>query len=145
MIILMRHGEAESRAPSDAQRPLTSRGEQQVRDSIQWLAGTDLAVDRLIASPYLRAQQTAQIAQETFNEQIQTMPMVTPESDPADAERALQGIEHGLVCFHQPLIGRLIERWTGQPVRPSTGCLYVLSGDLFAPGWMQLDQHYCPN
>lgn len=145
MVILMRHGEADSKAPSDELRPLTARGQRQVRDSIEWLAQTGIPVERLIASPYLRAQQSAHIAEQRFELPIQTIPLITPDSDPAAAERALKDIDNALVCFHQPLIGRLVERWTHQSVRPSTGCMYVLTGDLLAPGWMQLDQQFCPS
>ncbi len=145
MIVLMRHGEAENRAPSDAQRPLSERGRDQVAQSVQWILEQGIALDTLIASPYLRAQQSAQIARESFDLPIQTLSQVQPESEMREAEKALQDFGCALVCFHQPLISKLVLRWTGQTEPASTGAVFVLQGELLAPDWMSLQVSFCPN
>ncbi len=57
-LILMRHGEAQSFAASDKQRPLTSTGQAQVAQQAlkQGIPWHDL--QRVLVSPYLRTQQT---------------------------------------------------------------------------------------
>ena len=61
---LLRHGEAEARARSDAERPLTERGRKEVRRCAERLRGRPLQY--ILASPYLRAQQTAEIVREVL-------------------------------------------------------------------------------
>ena len=58
-VYLCRHGEAVAQAPTDAERPLTERGRLEVMALWQRLREEGVTVDRLIASPYRRAQQTA--------------------------------------------------------------------------------------
>ncbi|MGH8353342.1 MAG: histidine phosphatase family protein, partial [Pseudomonas sp.] len=54
---LLRHGEAEPQARSDAERALTKHGRKEVLKAAGHLAGRPLAA--ILASPYVRAQQTA--------------------------------------------------------------------------------------
>ncbi len=56
--VFVRHGEASLKAPTDRQRELTERGHLQVAAAAQWLA-SNWRPERLLVSPYLRAQQTA--------------------------------------------------------------------------------------
>lgn len=60
-LVLVRHAEAAS-APVDADRPLTSRGEEQAAAVGRWLAREDLVPDRVVVSPARRAVQTWQRA-----------------------------------------------------------------------------------
>lgn len=61
---VLRHGEAEPRANSDAERRLTAHGREQVVRSAAHLLGQPLQA--IIASPYVRAQQTAALVHETL-------------------------------------------------------------------------------
>lgn len=54
---LLRHGEAEPHASRDSERRLTAHGRKEVLQSAARLAG--LPLDGILASPYVRAQQTA--------------------------------------------------------------------------------------
>ena len=54
---VLRHGEAEPRAKTDAERRLTAHGREQVLHSAAYLIGQPLQA--IVASPYVRAQQTA--------------------------------------------------------------------------------------
>ena len=61
-LILWRHAEAEDNATSDAARALTSRGRKQAEKMAHWLrtqVGDELKHWRVIASPAVRAQETA--------------------------------------------------------------------------------------
>ena len=70
-IILMRHGEAQLSARSDAGRNLTARGESQVRACANQAYADQkdslMMVELIVASPFLRAQQTAVLAQSLFS------------------------------------------------------------------------------
>ena len=69
---VLRHGEAEPRANSDAERRLTAHGREQVLHSAARLLGQPLQA--IIASPYVRAQQTAALVHDTlgFAEPVRT-------------------------------------------------------------------------
>ena len=56
---LLRHGEAEPQAASDAARELTAHGRKEVQQAAAQLAGRPLTA--IVASPYVRAQQTAEL------------------------------------------------------------------------------------
>ena len=79
---VLRHGEAESHAPSDAQRNLTERGREEVLHSAAHLIGQPISA--IIASPYVRAQQTAQLVREAlgFVPEIRTVSWLTPDGNP---------------------------------------------------------------
>jgi phosphohistidine phosphatase len=59
-LILWRHAEAEERAADDLRRRLTSKGRKQAARAAEWLLQRLPARFSLIASPALRAHQTAQ-------------------------------------------------------------------------------------
>ncbi|OCX22381.1 phosphohistidine phosphatase SixA [Stutzerimonas xanthomarina] len=84
-IWLLRHGEAEPRARTDAQRCLTEAGRNEVRRSAAHLVGRPLQM--ILASPYVRAQQTAELVREVlgFGGMVETVPWMTPDSDIDDA------------------------------------------------------------
>lgn len=64
-LILWRHAEAEDGVP-DAERRLTAKGERQAKRMAKWLAARLPADARVIASPALRACQTAQALRSEF-------------------------------------------------------------------------------
>ena len=71
---ILRHGEAEGHAPTDAERNLTEHGRAEVLRSAAHLIGQPLGA--IIASPYVRAQQTAQLVRDVlgFEPEIRTVP-----------------------------------------------------------------------
>ena len=64
-IFIMRHGEAEVVASSDETRRLTDYGRKQSISQGQWLKthlnSTALSVQKVIVSPYVRAQETFEL------------------------------------------------------------------------------------
>lgn len=66
-LFLMRHGEASHQASSDAQRPLTERGIADIQRCSHLLTELHVQFTAILASPRLRAQQTAQIIAEQQN------------------------------------------------------------------------------
>ncbi|MFM7267572.1 MAG: phosphohistidine phosphatase SixA [Cyanobium sp.] len=63
-LLLLRHGIAEERAEGlvDAERALTAAGRRRTTETLRRAVALDLRVERLIASPLLRARQTAELA-----------------------------------------------------------------------------------
>jgi len=86
---LLRHGEAEPRARTDAERNLTEGGRRDVRRSATFLRGKPLKT--ILVSPFQRAQQTADEVRKAlgFVGQCETVDWATPESDLAEALRQL--------------------------------------------------------
>ncbi|MGF6395033.1 phosphohistidine phosphatase SixA [Pseudomonas plecoglossicida] len=107
---VLRHGEAEPRANSDAERRLTAHGREQVLHKAGRLLGQPLQA--IIASPYVRAQQTAALVHDTlgFVEPVRTVPWLRPESDVREVIAHIErlGLEHVLLVSHQPLVSGLV-------------------------------------
>tara|TARA_Y100000780_G_scaffold17586_1_gene15126 strand:- start:165 stop:635 length:471 start_codon:yes stop_codon:yes gene_type:complete len=107
---ILRHGQAAPQAPTDPERPLTSAGENEVRRMCQVLAGQPL--DAILASPYLRAQQTAALVadQLDFARGVSTAPWLTPDDEPAEVLRYLseRNEQQLLLVSHQPLVSQLL-------------------------------------
>lgn len=141
---VLRHGEAQANARSDAERELTGHGRSQVIASAAHLLGKPLG--RIIASPYVRAQQTAELVRQAlgFSEAIITVPWLTPESDPKKVLNQLDEYadEEVLLVSHQPLVGVLIGLLVNgsfQHAQPmNTASLAELEGDFPLAGAMQL-------
>ena len=105
-LYLMRHGEAVPFAASDAQRPLTPYGEECAAAAAEWLPESP----RLLASPYLRTQQTATAVCRQPSE-AESVEWLTPDNDPRQVLEALSqlsGDQPLLLVTHQPLISRLL-------------------------------------
>ncbi len=141
---LLRHGEAFPQARTDAERPLTPHGRQEVLISAAQLQGRPISV--ILASPYLRAQQTAELVREAigFRGAIGTAPWLTPDSEPREALGYLDEREEAeiLLVSHNPFLGELagllIHGHRQQPVPLRTASLVELEGDFAAAGLMNL-------
>jgi phosphohistidine phosphatase len=141
---ILRHGEAHSQARSDAERQLTTRGRDEVLKSAAHLLGKPLHL--IIASPYVRAQQTAELVHQVLglNEPIMTVPWLTPDSDPQQVLSQLDrySMDDVLLVSHQPLVGALVGLLVeghyreAQPM--NTASLAELEGDFPLAGLMEL-------
>lgn len=107
---VLRHGQAEPHAATDAKRPLTEFGRQEVLGMVQRLLQEP--PDVILASPYLRAQQTAELVREqlSMRRAVVTVDWATPDGDPLAvldhiAERSEANV---LLVSHQPLVGQLL-------------------------------------
>ena len=139
---ILRHGEAESHASSDAQRNLTERGREEVLHSAAHLIGQPISA--IIASPYVRAQQTAQLVREAlgFVPEIRTVSWLTPDGNPLQVLEKLDTDDNVLLVSHQPLVGSLISFMQHghqrQPQPMYTASLAELEGDFPLAGLMSL-------
>lgn len=139
---VLRHGEAEGHARTDAERNLTAHGREEVLRSAARLIGRPLHA--IIASPYVRAQQTAHLVRDAlgFAPPIRTVPWLTPDSNPLHVLDQLDTADNILLVSHQPLVGSLISLLQHghlrQPQPMSTASLAELEGDFPLAGLMSL-------
>ncbi|MCW9714750.1 phosphohistidine phosphatase SixA [Avibacterium sp. 21-594] len=122
-IFVMRHGEAQTIAPSDSARPLTENGKQQSYQQGQWLHSINAEFDKVLVSPYLRAQQTFEQVNLAFQNQLQTKletwDGITPYGDAGLVRDYLtvlaqDGVESLLIISHLPLVGDIVRELCGR-------------------------------
>jgi phosphohistidine phosphatase len=100
----------------------------------------------IYASPYVRAQQTAQLMREAlgFEPELITVDWLTPETRPADVLKHLDHQDNVLLVSHNPLVGSLLgflqHGHLQQPEQVSTAGLAELEGDLLLAGAMKLKE-----
>jgi phosphohistidine phosphatase len=111
-LILWRHAEAEDFASNDLARALTPRGQRQAAKMAKWLhtqLGNSIKDWRLIASPALRAQQTAS----ALDLPIETVESIAPNAGPEAIFTAAQwpdATRNVIVTGHQPTLGCVVAR-----------------------------------
>jgi phosphohistidine phosphatase len=84
-VLIMRHGEAALDAASDSVRPLTVCGRDESRQMAAWLNTKSVDIERVLVSPYLRAEQTLATVREalTLPASEEVLPELTPGGMPA--------------------------------------------------------------
>nr|WP_113865051.1 phosphohistidine phosphatase SixA [Brenneria salicis]NMN91019.1 phosphohistidine phosphatase SixA [Brenneria salicis ATCC 15712 = DSM 30166]RBP66513.1 phosphohistidine phosphatase SixA [Brenneria salicis ATCC 15712 = DSM 30166]RLM32036.1 phosphohistidine phosphatase SixA [Brenneria salicis ATCC 15712 = DSM 30166] len=114
-VLIMRHGDAVPDAASDAQRPLSGRGCDESRQMAFWLNDQQIDIDRVLVSPYLRAQRTLDVVQAILPlpEENDCLTELTPGGDAQLVCYYLQtlakeGTNAALVVSHLPLVGYLV-------------------------------------
>ncbi|MGF1762861.1 phosphohistidine phosphatase SixA [Aliivibrio kagoshimensis] len=127
-VLIMRHGEAENFAPSDAERELTVKGELQSLNMAKWLSNQlSGKIDYVLVSPYLRAQQTWNAVKNQLDVDPQCVEVcndITPygQSDLVieyiNALAAMKSLQTVLVISHLPLVGYMTADWVTDLVPP---------------------------
>tara|TARA_Y100001956_G_scaffold82446_1_gene103363 strand:- start:4642 stop:5106 length:465 start_codon:yes stop_codon:yes gene_type:complete len=135
-IFIMRHGEAEHYASSDAERQLTDRGRSASVAVAQACVKQGFKqFDKVIVSPYIRAQQTWQEISAFFDaKSIETSEDITPYGDSEQVAEYVQAIvEHEnlesiLLVSHLPLVGYLTAEFVTDmvpPMFPTSGLISI--------------------
>ncbi|MGF1910320.1 phosphohistidine phosphatase SixA [Vibrio kasasachensis] len=114
-IVIMRHGEAETFAQTDAERALTSFGRTASKDVAQRCTQHGVTqFDKVLVSPYKRAKQTWQELEDIFDAKgVVLCEDITPYGDSvtvADFLQALievESLDSVLLVSHLPLVGYL--------------------------------------
>lgn len=143
-VFIMRHGDAALDAASDSVRPLTVCGCDESRQMATWLKGQKVDIERVLVSPFLRAEQTLEIVGECMNlpKDVDVMPELTPCGDVGMVSAYLQalaneGVATALVVSHLPLVGYLVsELCPGDKLAELRHRLIVARGKTF-PGHAQ--------
>jgi len=114
-IYIMRHGQAEMMAYSDAERNLTDMGRLESELMAKYLVEQDVSLDAVLVSPYVRAQQTWESVSPFFEgvTNIQILPCLTPSGSArktVDELLALQaqGVKSVMIISHLPLVGYIV-------------------------------------
>ena len=141
---VLRHGEAEPYGSRpDSERALTAHGREEVLRSAAELMGTPITA--IYASPYLRAQQTAEIVRTAlgFAPDIRTVEWLTPDNRPQAVAEQLVSVDNALLVSHNPLVGNLLsylQHGAGYPPeRVSTAGLAELESPELLIGSMTLN------
>ena len=117
----MRHGDAADGSP-DAERPLTSKGEEQSRAAGRALAALGVEMDACLTSPKVRAADTARLACEPLGIDPQMEPKLA--GGPFDAEALAAGLgDDVLLVGHDPDFSLVVHALTGAQVRMKKGGL----------------------
>ncbi|KII75481.1 phosphohistidine phosphatase SixA [Vibrio renipiscarius] len=135
-IVIMRHGEAEHFAASDAERSLTAHGRTTSYSVAQRCVANGISqFDKVFVSPYLRAQQTwLEIAPLFHAKQVEECDDITPYGDSEtvveyiQAKIELENLKTVLLVSHLPLVGYLTADFvTGimPPMFPTSGLVCI--------------------
>ncbi len=138
-LYILRHGEAEARAPSDAERQLTQDGRDQIAALADKAKEKLVGVELILASPYVRAQQTAALMDEVLGLGVQTCEKITPAGSVLGTLQVLEQYSQSeiLLVSHQPLVGELVNQLAGKAqgyYTMPTGNLVCLEADPIALG-----------
>jgi phosphohistidine phosphatase len=120
VIWLLRHGEAADGSP-DAERPLTEKGEAQARAAGLALAAMGARIEACIASPRVRAAETARLACEALGIGVTIERALA--GGPFDANDLVAGLEEALLVGHDPDFSLAVHDLTGAQVRLKKGGL----------------------
>lgn len=137
----MRHGEAALEAASDAVRPLTLCGRDESRQMAAWLNTKSVDIERVLVSPYLRAEQTLATVREALAlpEGEEVLPELTPGGNAEQVGSylqalAMQGVSSVLIVSHLPLVGYLVAELCPGECPPMFATSAIANVDLPADG-----------
>ena len=115
-LLIMRHGDAEPSAVSDEVRRLSARGRSEVQEVGRALVA-HLGIDKIVASPLVRAQETASLVAACFSHEIQrdTCVGLSPNGIPDQLIAEFdEGVGSVLLVTHMPLIAELVYALSGK-------------------------------
>ena len=142
-IYLLRHGIADNGRPGgrDSDRALTDEGREKLRRVLKRARQAGVKPSLILASPYLRAVQTADIAAETLEyrgEIVKTQGLV-PNASPQDAWQEICSRRSEaaiLLASHEPLMSSMAAFLLSSPglqVEMKKGALARVDCDHFGP------------
>ncbi|MDN6179525.1 MAG: phosphohistidine phosphatase SixA [Halomonas subglaciescola] len=149
---IMRHGEAAPGTPDSARR-LTPLGEQQAatmaRRLAQQQADGEPSVSRIIASPLVRARQTAGEMGDALGVGVETLSGIAPDDSPqAFCDWLVRQSGNVLMVSHMPLVGALagllVEGRSDQGVAFPPAGLAALESEVWAGGCARLIRFTAP-
>jgi phosphohistidine phosphatase len=133
VIYLLRHGEAEDGDGDDAARRLTAKGERQARRAGMALRELGIAVDACLASPKVRARDTARLAAEVLGVEVEeTEALRGGAFDPLDLAAGRGDV---LLVGHEPDFSAEVGRLTGANVKLKKGGIAVVDGSTLLALW----------
>jgi phosphohistidine phosphatase len=128
VIYLLRHGEAADGVGDDAARRLTAKGERQARDAGRALAALEAGIDACLASPKVRALETARLACEALGVEVEVTQAL--RGGAFDALDLAAGRGDTLLVGHEPDFSAEVGRLTGANVAMKKGGIAVVDGSV---------------
>ncbi|HEY2638040.1 MAG TPA: histidine phosphatase family protein [Solirubrobacteraceae bacterium] len=138
---LLRHGDAEDDGgQGDAARRLSDKGERQARAAGRALAALGVEFAAVLSSPRVRARETATLAAEALDAQVEIHEPLSGGFDRNDALPVLAGLgpdDRVLLVGHEPDFSDLVHDLTGGRAEVKKGAVVALrvgrgSGELLA-------------
>jgi phosphohistidine phosphatase len=126
VIYLLRHGEAEDGDGDDAARRLTEKGERQARAAGRALAELGAGIQTCLASPKVRALDTARLACEALGVEVEVTEAL--RDGRFDALDLAAGRGEVLLVGHEPDFSAEVGRLTGAKVAMKKGGIAVVDG-----------------
>lgn len=133
MIYLLRHGDAEHGDMDDAARRLTAKGERQARDAGLALRELGVGIDTCLASPKIRALDTARLTCEALDVGVEVTEAL--RGGPFDALDLAAGRGNVLLVGHEPDFSKEVGRLTGAKVAIKKGGIAVVDGSTLVALW----------
>ena len=141
LVYLLRHAIAEDRAATDSARDLTAEGLAQARSITEKFRQYSPMMDRVLCSPYNRAQQTASAVMTLFPDIALTSDeTITPGGNVYEVLDAIEAcnVQHILLVSHNPLLSNLLSVMVDGTMEShryvGNATLYCVSMDVVAPG-----------
>ncbi|VFP79542.1 phosphohistidine phosphatase SixA [Candidatus Erwinia haradaeae] len=114
-IFIMRHGESVLEVTYDFFRPLTPRGYYESRQIAKWMHNRSIVIEKVLISPYLRAQQTLNAIKKDLPlpHKVDILLELIPEGIPSKIKNYLHFLETHMVksvmiISHLPMIKNLL-------------------------------------
>jgi phosphohistidine phosphatase len=126
MVYLLRHGDAEEGVGDDAARRLTLKGERQAEAAGRALAALAAKPDACLASPKVRAADTARLACEALELELEIAEEL--RGGPFDSTALAAGRGDVLLVGHEPDFSGEVTRLTGANVKLRKGGLAIIDG-----------------
>jgi phosphohistidine phosphatase len=126
VIYLLRHGDAEDGDGDDAARRLTEKGERQARDAGLALRRLGAGIEACLASPKVRALETARLACEALGVEVEVTEAL--RGGAFDSLDLATGRGDVLLVGHEPDFSREVGRLTGANVKMKKGGIAVVHG-----------------
>jgi phosphohistidine phosphatase len=126
VIYLLRHGEAEDGDGDDAARRLTAKGERQARSAGLALRELGAGIDACLASPKVRALETARLACEALGIEVEVTEALG--GGRLDALDLAAGRGEVLLVGHEPDFSAEVGRLTGANVALKKGGIAATDG-----------------
>lgn len=133
MICLLRHGDAEDGDGDDAARRLTEKGERQARDAGHALRELGAGIEACLASPKVRAYETARIACEALGVEVEVTEAL--RGGRFDALELAAGRGEVLLVGHEPDFSAEVGRLTGANIALKKGGIAVVDGATLVALW----------
>jgi phosphohistidine phosphatase len=144
-LYLVRHAIAAERGPKypdDRQRPLTAEGAKRFKDAVKGLAGIGIGVDVILASPLVRAQETATLLSAGLprRARVETVEALAPGGKHGAIVDAITkyGAKHSRIALvgHEPDLGEFASTLLGArgAIEFKKGAVCAIDVDRAAPG-----------